>query len=76
MTAWLMQMGDFVQIHALRANRIRVAAPTPVNGFENAQLIAVEGWREESKTDGALRRTDLGPLDIVSAEDRHSGGTK
>ena len=46
MTAWSLELGSFVQRHALRANRIPFATPTPVNGIENAQLIEVEGWRE------------------------------
>ena len=47
MTAWSLELGSFVQRHAVRADRVRLATPTPVNGIENAQLIEVEGWREQ-----------------------------
>jgi hypothetical protein len=46
-TAWSMQLGHFVETHGLRSHRVEVAAPTPINVFENAQLTAVEGWRGE-----------------------------
>jgi len=42
-----MQMGQFVQTHALRSRVIPIAAPTPVNAFENVRLTVVEGWRGE-----------------------------
>jgi len=47
LTAWSMQMGQFVQTHALRSRVIPIAAPTPVNAFENVRLTVVEGWRGE-----------------------------
>jgi len=46
-TAWSMQLGHFVETHGLRSHRVELAAPTPINVFENAQLTAVEGWRGE-----------------------------
>jgi len=45
--AWSMQLGHFVETHGLRSHRVELAAPTPINVFENAQLTAVEGWRDE-----------------------------
>jgi hypothetical protein len=47
MAAWSRQMGYFVQTHGLRRRAVEVTAPTPINGFENVQLTAVEGWRGE-----------------------------
>lgn len=46
--AWSRQMGYFVQTHALRRRMVEVTAPTPINGFENARLSAVEGWEPEN----------------------------
>jgi hypothetical protein len=47
-SAWSLQLGAFVQHHALRAVRVTVPHAEPASQFEDLPLVVVSGWREGS----------------------------
>lgn len=42
---WALQVMHFLQTHALRLQIVPLDTKTPVNPYENAKLIVVEGWQ-------------------------------
>jgi len=45
--AWTLQVGAVLQRRGLHAQFVRIPADEPVNGFENFQLLAVQGWQDK-----------------------------
>ncbi len=44
--AWSLQVNAFLLTHGLKAQFVRIPVDGPVNGFENVQLMVVQGWRD------------------------------
>ena len=43
--AWSKELGDFIQTHTARVERIPLRTASRVNAIENVSVILVEGWR-------------------------------
>lgn len=45
-SVWGMQIGRFLQEHAMRLDRVAVEMNQPVNRFEDLSLVVLSGWRD------------------------------
>jgi len=44
--AWSLQVNYFLLTHGMRSQFVSIPVDGPVNGYENVQLMVVQGWRD------------------------------